>query len=69
MKYVVGAISFFDNILKLEVVEANSIGEAVLSHSSFQIDTWMFDDCESLEEMKERAFDTDMMIDVIQIEE
>lgn len=61
--YIVGAINFFDNDLKLEKISAENEIEAINKHSmvngSFESKT--------LEEAKVEAFDMDMMVDVIKI--
>ena len=66
-KFVVSYISFHDNDLQSEVVLADTWEDALLN-SRFDL-AWIFDDVEifSLEEAKQRAFDGDSMINVIEI--
>lgn len=71
-KFAVSYISFFDNDLKIEVVEADTAKAAVMI--SFEGDiAHVFDyvdnypSCTELEAAKRNAFDTDMMFEVIEI--
>lgn len=62
--YVVGVINFFDNILKLEKISAENEIEAINSHS--MINGYSFES-KDIENIKQEAFDMDMMVDVIEI--
>lgn len=62
--YIVGAINFFDNDLKLEKISAENEIEAISKHS--MINGFSFES-KTLEEIKVEAFDMDMMVDVIEI--
>lgn len=62
--YIVGAINFFDNNLKLEKISAENEIEAINKHS--MINGFSFES-KTLEEAKVEAFDMDMMVDVIEI--
>lgn len=71
MKYIVAALSFFDNKLIIEIVEADNWKDAVSKHPVFRTDyeeigdvSWLPDD---LEEAKEEAFNADIAFDVSRI--
>lgn len=69
MKYVVAGINFFDNVLSVEIIEADDWKDAVLGHSAFinsdEIDReWLPDD---IEDAKREAFNTDISFDVIEL--
>lgn len=65
MRYAVGYINFFDNDLKIEIVEASSVREAVNKHSCI-VDYGVFP--EDLEDIKNFFFNADAAIDVVQID-
>lgn len=64
-KYVVGFISFFDNELKMEIVEANDESSALQS-SSF-VKGYAFPKNPTVEEIEQTMFDCDAAISVIKI--
>ena len=69
-KFAVGYISFFDNVLKVEIIEAKDWKDALLKHSSIKDDFYlkeMVTDSESLEEATDSFYDCDMTIDIVEI--
>jgi predicted HAD superfamily hydrolase len=69
MKFAVGYINFFDNDLIIEVIEANNWKLALSKHSHLinsGIDLFFGD---TLENVKVQAFNCDMMIDVVLLDE
>ena len=62
-RYAVAFISFHDNELTTEIIEANTWQEALEKHSQ-KLD-WI--EGNTLEEMKANAFDGDCTIDVVEI--
>jgi Mg/Co/Ni transporter MgtE len=70
--YAVGVLSYFDNELKIEFVEAASIKEAVAGHSMLKSDDmseWLEEMPDDLETLKEHFFNGDMAVDVKEIPE
>lgn len=67
MKYAVGRINFFDNDLKVELVEAETPEAAVLALEPDLLQ--MFEDGEeiTLERLKEFSFDSDSMVGVCEV--
>ena len=65
-KWAVGFISFSDNELWIEIIEAESWQEALKKHKQISIDGFEFD-MTSLEAAKADAFDQDAMINVVEI--
>lgn len=65
-KFVVSHISFHDNDLQSEVVLADTWEDALLN-SRFDLAHLFEEDVFSLEEAKQRAFDSDSMINVITV--
>lgn len=66
-KFAVGHIDWFDNNLIIEIVEAEDWRSALLKHSKID-SSWASDYFgKTLEDAKANAFDSDMMIDVIEI--
>jgi len=71
LKYAVGYVNFFDNELILEVVSANSLREAILSHSKLRVeddphtDHWLDSAPDEIEEIKEYFFDADILVSAI----
>lgn len=65
-KFVVATLSFFENNIKMQVVDAESDLEAALAVMSGDAEGWL-DSCESLEELKDEAFNGDMAINVMEI--
>lgn len=66
-KFAVGHIDWFDNNLIIEIIEAEDWKSALMKHSKIASD-WEVDYFgETLEEAKSNAFDSDMMIDVIEL--
>lgn len=65
-KFVVSYISFYGNNLQSEVVQGDTWEDALLN-SSFELACLLEEDVFSLEEVKQRAFDRDSMINVIEI--
>ncbi len=71
-KYAVGHISFFDHILKVEIVEANTPKEALLKHSDFDTDDidfkeWLNELPNDMDEIKSMFYNVDATVDVIEI--
>ena len=64
-KYAVGSLNFFDNELKIEIVETDSWKEALSKHSDFGDVSWLADDMETA---KADAFDGDYAFDVVELE-
>lgn len=70
-KFAVGYINFCDNDLSIEIVEANDVKEAIGKHSVLtgpRNKAWMDEMPDDIEEIKERFFNSDSMIDVVEIE-
>ena len=68
-KFAVGVISFFDNELNIQIIESSTWQDALLKHSSIDVELWnyLLDDGESLEDVKRQAFNSNMMIDIVEI--
>ena len=67
-KFAVGHIGYFNNNLIIEIIESENWKDALFLHSKMKsgdLDQSWFGN--TLEEAKCKAFDCDMMIDVIQI--
>lgn len=64
MKYVVGYLDFFDNEMLLEQIQADSPEDAVAKHSKLSKSFLPA----KLEEMQEHLFNSDTVIDVLEIE-
>lgn len=62
-KYVVAFISFHDNILTQEIIEAESEFEAIKA----KLGTDCYGDEQSVEELKSLAFDCDCMVSAYKI--
>lgn len=67
-KFAVGYINFFDNELIIEIIEAEDWLEALHEHSQMIHIPWedYFSDC-TISGAKAKAFDADMMFDVVEI--
>lgn len=64
-KYAVGFISYHDNVLTVDVVEAESWKQALAKHTDDpEMETYLPED---MEEAKGVAFDMDCMFDVKEI--
>lgn len=67
-KFAVAGMSFFDNDLKLEIIEAETWKKALCKHSVFNYEnddlSWLSDD---IEMAKNDAIDGDFTFDVIEI--
>lgn len=63
-KFAVGYINFFDNELKINIVEAENWKDALCKGSPMGPD-WIESD--TMAEAKEKAFDMDSMFDVVEI--
>lgn len=68
-KFAVGVISFFDNELNIQIIESSTWQDALLNHSRIDVELWnyLLDDGESLEDVKRQAFNSNMMIDIVEI--
>ena len=68
-KFAVGWINFFDNDLKIEIIEAETWKEALVHHSSIVPDrtSWADQISDDIEETKEMVFDCDCMFDVVEV--
>ena len=64
-RYAVGHYSLHDNMLTVEIIEADDPLEAAHSHSKFTED--QFAHCTTLDEAKAYAFDCDEGLDVVEI--
>lgn len=67
MKYVVGYATLFDNDLKLTIVEAIDAVTAVLQVTHKH--GWKFETGLSVEELREAAFNSDCLLNVLEIPE
>lgn len=65
-RWAVGWMTFFDNVLKIEIVEAEDWHSALLKHSKVGEDPWEFPP--DLEEAKQEAFNGDCTFDVIEVQ-
>ena len=69
-KFVVGYISFFDNVLKVEIVEATDWKDALVKHSCISNDKYfveMIQNYESMDELIDVVYDCDATFNVIEI--
>lgn len=70
-KYAVGYINFFDNDLIVDIVNANSIKDAIAQHPSFSgtddMLNWLETLPDALDEIKREIFDDDSAIDIVEI--
>lgn len=69
-RYVVSHIDWFDHDLTSEIVEASDPVSAMKAHSKTKTYEWENQDgtpCETIEEMKQVAFDCDSMVNAIEI--
>jgi len=69
--FAVGYMNFMENDLKIEVISADSVKEAILKHSWLQdkdVHEWINGMPDSLEEMKEEFFNGDAAVDVVEVE-
>ena len=69
-KFAVGFLSFFENDLIVEVVEADNWRDAIFKHTSLisdDMEEWIADMPEGLEEIKEAMFNGEIAIDVKEI--
>lgn len=64
--FVVGFITFSENDLVLEIVQAENSSEALAKHSRVEVD-W-FDPNKPLNDIQEDLFDQDIVVEVIEIE-
>lgn len=70
MEYAVAAVSFHENDLKIEMVEAENWKEALSKHSLFTEAgdpgdvSWLPDD---IDDAKSEAFNADIMFDVLEV--
>ena len=72
MTYAVAAMNFYDNELKVELVEADNWKEAISKHTIFKEQptdktgdvSWLPD---NIKEAKDEAFGADIVFDVIEI--
>lgn len=71
MKYAVGFLSFFDNDLVVNIVEADSVKEAICKHESIAVyeetEAWLSELPDDLETLKEEFFNGDLAVDVVEI--
>ena len=63
-RFVFSYVSFFDNVLHQEIIEANSIREAILKSPL----SWCVKENESYEDAQARAFDGDCVFSVLRID-
>lgn len=66
-KWAIAHISFYDNELRIEIVESDSWHGALSQHSQLRDGDTDYIDYTSLETAKKSAFDQDAMVDVIKI--
>ena len=67
-KWAVAFISFFDNELTIEFVDAEHWMGAIVKHSKIDLGWYEeIDHTDTLEQVKQWAFDADTMIDVKEI--
>jgi hypothetical protein len=71
-KYVVAYINFFDNELKMSIQEAKNEVHACKNYLKIKqnenpSDSWVNDLPDNLEELKEKMFNLDSMINAIEI--
>jgi len=66
-KFAVGYMSFFDNVLKIEIVEAENFKSSIVKHSLLRDSSWLSEIPDDLEEIKTFFWNTDSMIDVLEI--
>lgn len=70
MKYAVAAVTFHENDLKIEIVDAENWKEALSKHSLFTEDgdpgdvSWLSDD---IDNAKSDAFSGDILFDVLEV--
>lgn len=66
-KFAVSWISFYDNILHLEFVDAEDWEEALFKVSTFKFDSVEEMDEYGIEDAKREAFDSDCMFEVKEV--
>lgn len=68
MQYVVAKINFFDNHLTQEIKEHPSLAKAYLCEA-IEVDNVIDtdEDITDIEEIKQRYFDADMMINILEL--
>ena len=67
-KYAVGYANLYDNDLVVEIVEANSIKDAILQHSMItrdNSDNSFSDAPENIEDLKQYFFDMDTLVGAV----
>lgn len=70
MKWAVAYMNFFDNELRVEIVEANTMIEALSKHSKLSSNEtgWLKNMPNNLEQIRTMFFDADAAIDIIEID-
>lgn len=63
--YVVAFLSFFDNEIILEKIQANNEVDAIKMHS--QLKDWEFQDNATLEDISDMLFNCDAVVSVIEV--
>lgn len=70
-EYIISALNFFDNNLKIEKITASGWKQALSKHSEFKKEgqeigdvSWLSDD---IEEAKVEAFNADIVFDVLEL--
>lgn len=76
MRFAVGHTTFFENVLTIEIVEADNVKEAVMAHSAFndvaskpEYDLWLKDMPDDLEGIERFFFDGDTLVSATEITE
>lgn len=67
-KYAVAYISFFENNLKIEIIECDSIKNAIKKHSYLQADDlqdWINNMSDDFNDIKSEFLECDSMIDAV----
>ena len=70
-KFAVGYISFFDNVLKVEIIEAKDWKDALLQHSCIlgnESLVEMMQEQESLDDVINVLYDCDATYDIVEIQ-
>jgi len=74
MRFAVGHATFFDNVLTIDIVEADNVKEAIMAHSAFndpaskpEYDLWLKDMPDALEEIEQFFFDGDVLVSATKI--
>lgn len=70
MRFAVGHTTFFENVLTIEIVEADNVKEAIMAHSAFNEyagNEWLEQMPDDLEGIEEFFFNGDTLVSATEI--